>query len=284
MNHCAPRKVYVSSSQPPTSGPNATIAPSAAPIVPVTARRLRPGTTSRAAARLNAATGTPRHRRPADHQQLAVLQARSPHPRDRIREPRIVIASWHAELGGEVVGTDGDHVHAVHRRDRVRDRDTGRGFHQDLHTHASSSAGFSTLAGVGRMPSCGTIAVWDRWPRGEWPQRRPIGARQRDRGREQAEHRYQQEPGRLYQPYPILLHDRPVHEHIRCYVPDHHGHPEPHPGRPNEQNQHGHHRIDEARLTKNTCTVTGQPEYTPNPPLAKSATCLRVPPRTQSHA
>src|SRR5216683_1311561 len=31
---------------------------------------------------------------------------------------------------------------------------------------ASSSAGFSAAAGVGRMPSCGTIASCERWPRG----------------------------------------------------------------------------------------------------------------------
>jgi len=29
-----------------------------------------------------------------------------------------------------------------------------------------SSAGFSSRAGVGRMPSCGTMAVWERCPRG----------------------------------------------------------------------------------------------------------------------
>ena len=33
-------------------------------------------------------------------------------------------------------------------------------------TVASSSAGFSVAAGVGRMPNCGTVASCDRWPRG----------------------------------------------------------------------------------------------------------------------
>ena len=31
---------------------------------------------------------------------------------------------------------------------------------------ARPSAGFSVAAGVGRMPNCGTVASWERWPRG----------------------------------------------------------------------------------------------------------------------
>ncbi len=53
--------------------------------------------------------------------------------RDRVGHPRVGILPGHAELGGEVVRAEREHVNPGDRRDLARAGDAGRGLDQDLH-------------------------------------------------------------------------------------------------------------------------------------------------------
>jgi hypothetical protein len=55
----------------------------------------------------------------AHHQQLPVPLAGPRGRGHRVADPRVVVASRHSQLSGQVVRPDGQHVHAVERGDRV---------------------------------------------------------------------------------------------------------------------------------------------------------------------